>query len=160
MNAMHLNDYLKSSVQELFNQFPNAESARKYFERLRWNGSVVCPHCSADTQITARKGKRAGYYCCGACKEEFSVRTNSIFEHSRIPLHKWIYAIYLTVSSRHGISSTLLSKQIGVTQKTAWNMQARIREAHGDSTEDENQKNFESERKIIDFSSNTQTTIA
>ena len=125
----NMNENLQTSTKSLFDLFPNAESARLYFERLRWNGRIVCPHCSADDKITARKGNRIGYYCCGSCKEEFSVRTHTIFERSHVPFHKWIYAIALTDAVQSDISSTLLADQIGVTQKTAWKMQAKIREA-------------------------------
>ncbi len=131
MNTPKMNESLNNCTQELFSRFTNADSARLYFERIRWNDRKECPRCSADTQITARKGKRAGYYCCGACREEFSVRTNTIFERSHVPLHKWIFAIYLSVSLLDSISSTRLSKQIGVTQKTAWYMQAKLREVFG-----------------------------
>ena len=92
---------------------------------------MVCPHCGCDSRISARKGKRTGYYRCGECKEEFTVRTKTIFERSHVPLNKWLYAMYLTVTARKGISSLQLSKQIGVTQKTAWFMQQRLREACG-----------------------------
>ena len=50
-------------------------------------------------KITARKGKRLGYYRCRSCDEEFTVRTSTIFERSHVPLHKWIYAMYLVVTS-------------------------------------------------------------
>lgn len=57
------------------------------------------------------------------------MRTGTIFERSHVPLHKWLYAIYLFVTARKGISSTQLSKELGVTQATAWSMLARLREA-------------------------------
>ncbi len=122
------------STFELFRKFPDAESARIYFEVQRWGDTTTCPHCGGFERITARKGKRIGYYLCGDCKEEFTVRTGTIFERSHVPLHKWLYAIYLTVTARKGISSLQLSKQIGVTQKTSWFMQVRIREACGDES--------------------------
>ena len=64
-----------------------------------------------------------------SCKKDFTVRTGTIFERSHVPLHKWLYAIYLVVTARKGISSLQLSKELGVTQKTAWFMLQRIREA-------------------------------
>ena len=86
---------------------------------------------SADSAsaITARKG---GFYRCNQCKEDFTVRTGTIFERSHVPLHKWVYAMYLLVTARKGISSMQLAKEIGVTQKTAWFMLGRLREACGD----------------------------
>ena len=120
------------STFEFFQLYPDAESARVYFERRRWNGHVACPLCGCDEHISARGGKRVGYYRCRDCKGEFTVRTKTIFERSHVPLHKWLYAMYLVVTSRKRISSLQLSKEIGVTQKTAWLMLGRLREACGD----------------------------
>ncbi len=129
-----MQDNVTISLIELFEKFPNNEAARCYIEEHRWNGKPVCPHCGAGDNIWARTGKRIGYYRCNDCGEEFTVRTGTIFERSRVPLHKWIAAIYFTVTERKGISSLQLSKQIGVTQKTAWFMQVRIREACGNGS--------------------------
>jgi hypothetical protein len=74
-----------------------------------------------------------GFYRCNPCgKYTFSVREGTIFGRSKIPLHKWIYAMYLLVTARKGISSMQLGKEIGVTQKSAWFMLQRLREACGD----------------------------
>lgn len=115
------------STRELFQQYPDAESARIYLENRRWHGHYVCPHCGADEKISARGGMRVGYYRCGDCRKEFTVRTKTIFERSHVPLQKWLYAMYLVVTSRKGISSMQLAKEISVTQKTAWSMLARLR---------------------------------
>ena len=119
------------STFQLFEMFPDQESARLYLEERRWPEQVSCPHCGTCDKITARKGKRLGYYRCRSCDEEFTVRTSTIFERSHVPLHKWIYAMYLVVTSRKGISSMQLAKEIGVTQKTAWFVLGRLREACG-----------------------------
>lgn len=114
------------STFELFQMFPDAESARAYLEAQRWPNGVICPACSEAKRIGTRKG---GFYRCNACLLDFTVRTGTIFERAKVPLHKWIYAMYLLVTSRKGISSMQLAKQIGVTQKTAWHMLHRLREA-------------------------------
>lgn len=119
------------STFELMQIFPTNESARLYLESRRWKGKPTCPHCGSDTRITARSGKRLGYYRCRGCEEEFTVRTKTIFERSHVPLHKWLYVMYLVVTARKGVSSLQLSKEIGVTQKTAWFMLQRLREACG-----------------------------
>lgn len=72
---------------------------------------------------------RPGFYHCNACNFDFTVRTGTIFERSKVPLHKWVYAMYLLVTARKGISSLQLAKEIGVTQKTAWFILGRLREA-------------------------------
>ena len=120
------------STFELFERFPDAKSARVYLEERRWHGSPACPLCGATEQISARTGKRRGYYRCHDCAGEFTVRTGTIFERSHVPLHKWVYAMYLLVTARKGVSSLQLAKEIGVTQKTAWFMLQRLREACGD----------------------------
>ncbi len=122
---------LTISTFELFEMIPDAEAARLYLEERRWHGSPACPLCGAFENITARTGGRVGYYRCHDCAGEFTVRTGTIFERSHVPLNKWIYAMYLVVTARKGISSLQLSKEIGVTQKTAWFMLGRLREACG-----------------------------
>ena len=116
------------STFQLFEAIPNQEAARLYLESRLWPEGVFCPACKEGDRITVRKG---GYYRCNACKLDFTVRTGTIFERSHVPLHKWIYAMYLLVTARKGISSLQLAKEIGVTQKSAWFMLQRLREACG-----------------------------
>jgi transposase-like protein len=122
------------SAYESFKQFPDEHSARLHIENRRWQGVPACPHCEEVRRVQTRKME--GYYRCLACKTDFSVRTGTIFERSHIPLNKWLYAIYLVVISHKNISSLQLSKKIGVTQKTAWSMLQRLREAHTENTKD------------------------
>ena len=117
------------SLHEIFEMFPDDTAARTYIEDLRWGGSPVCPHCGCDGRITVRRGVRVGYYRCRDCTKEFTVRTGTIFERSHIELRVWIYAMYLVATNRKGISSYQLAREIGVTQKTAWFMLCRLREA-------------------------------
>ena len=118
----------KQGTFQLFERFPDKESARVYFESRLWPVGPVCPVCKGQERITVRKG---GYYRCNACSEDFTVRTGTIMERSHIPLHKWLYAMYLLVTARKGISSMQLAKEIGVTQKSAWFLLHRLREACG-----------------------------
>lgn len=123
------------STFELFQMFPDQEAARLYFEGQRWAEGPVCPACGERERIWT-DAKRPGYYRCNADLLIFTVRTGTIFERSKVPLHKWLHAMYLLVTSRKGISSLQLAKQIGVTQKSAWFMLQRLREACGnDPTE-------------------------
>jgi transposase-like protein len=116
------------STFELFDLFPDEETARIYLEGRLWPSGPTCSTCGGQDRITARKG---GYYRCNACQLDFTVRTGTIFERSHVPLHKWVYAMYLLVTARKGISSLQLAKEIGVTQKTAWFVLGRLREACG-----------------------------
>lgn len=121
------------STFELLQLFPNEEAARAYIEARRWpNGAVNCPHCGCLDNITARKN---GFYRCNPCKKDFTVRTGTIYERSHIPLHKWMYAMYILVTARKGVSSMQLAKELGITQKSAWFMLGRLREACGNEIE-------------------------
>ena len=116
------------STFALFEMFPTEESARVYLEGRLWPNGPICPTCHSRERLTTRK---KGFHRCNACAEDFTVRTGTIFGRSHIPLHKWIYAMYLLVTARKGISSMQLAKEIGVTQKSAWFMLQRLREACG-----------------------------
>ena len=114
------------STFQLFAMIPDQETARVYLESRLWPNGTTCPTCSGQDRITTRKG---GYYRCNKCKLDFTVRTGTIFERSHVPLHKWVYAMYLVVTARKGISSMQLAKEIGITQKSAWFVLQRLREA-------------------------------
>jgi transposase-like protein len=116
------------STFQLFEMVPDAETARAWFESRLWPNGPRCPVCGTGDRITTRKG---GYYRCNQCQEDFTVRTGTVMERSHIPLHKWVYAMYLLVTARKGISSMQLAKEIGITQKSAWFMLGRLREACG-----------------------------
>lgn len=124
-----MSDKVTVSTYEFLKRFPDAEAARLYLEERRWSGKPVCPHCAERDRVQTRKV--TSYYRCLACKKDFTVRTGTIFERSHIPLDKWLFAIYLMVTARKGISSLQLSKELGITQKSAWFMMQRIREALG-----------------------------
>jgi transposase-like protein len=114
------------STFQLFAMFPDAETARVYLESRLWPKGATCPTCAGQDRLTTRKN---GFYRCNKCQLDFTIRTGTIFERSHVPLHKWLYAMYLVVTARKGISSMQMAKEIGVTQKTAWFMLGRLREA-------------------------------
>jgi transposase-like protein len=116
------------STFELFALIPDQETARVYLEGRLWPNGPHCPCCGLSDRLTPRK---KGFFRCNQCKEDFTVRTGTVFERSHIPLHKWIYAMYLLVTARKGISSLQLAKEIGITQKSAWFVLHRLREACG-----------------------------
>lgn len=118
----------------LFPVFPDEATARAYLEARLWPKGTVCPTCGQPDRITNRK--REGFYRCNRCQIDFTVRTGTIFERSHVPLHKWVYAMYLVVTARKGISSMQIAKEIGVTQKTAWFMLQRIRAGSEQPTPD------------------------
>ena len=114
------------SVFEFFEMLPDEQSAIEFIESVRWPDGVICPRCkSARTKKIANQKR----YNCNDCRRQFSVRTGTVFEKSRIPLRKWLYALYMLQTARKGISSIQLGKELGVSQKSAWFMLHRIREA-------------------------------
>lgn len=115
-------------------QFQDADSARVYLEAQVWPDGPVCPHCGSIAKHYTLTGKsnRPGLYKCKDCREPFTVTVGSIFERSKVPLHKWLLAVYLVCSSKKGISSHQIHRTLGVTYKTAWFMTHRIREAMRD----------------------------
>ena len=117
------------SIFELVERFPDEETAREWFEALVWSSGRSCPRCgSLDTHEASH---RYSPYRCRDCKKYFSVKTGSVMEGSNVPLRKWVFAIYLEITSLKGVSSTKLHNDIKVTQKTAWFMLHRIREMFG-----------------------------
>ncbi len=116
------------SLSQLSKLFPDEDGARKYMEGRRWPSGVICPDCQEPKRITPRP---KGFYRCLNCRQDFTVRTGTIFERSHVSLDKWILAMYILMTARKGVSSLQLGKDIGVTQKTAWFILRRLREACG-----------------------------
>ncbi len=116
------------STYEFFKLYPDEKAAILYLENRRWNSGTVCPLCSGNR--TSRQ-KDYRYHQCKDCRGKFTVRTGTIFERSHISLEKWLYAMYLLQTERKGISSLQLSRELGITQKSAWFMLHRLREACG-----------------------------
>jgi len=115
------------STFEFFQKFPNEETARKFFEARRWGDEPVCGHCGS-VSVTECKNHKPMPYRCRNCRSHFSVRTGTVLAESRLPLQKWLLAIYMLTSARKGIPSTQMARELGVTQKTAWFLAQRIRE--------------------------------
>jgi transposase-like protein len=112
-------------------RFHNEEVARAHLEATRWPKGPVCPHCGGVERNSRLEGKahRPGLLFCGDCRAQFSVTVGTVFEDSKLPLHKWVYAIHLLCSSKKGMSSKQLERMLKVTYKTAWFMSHRIRAA-------------------------------
>ena len=117
------------TILQLVDMFPTEESAREWFEAQVWADGRYCPHCgSVNTSENGGKSEARPYHCRD-CKRHFSVRKGTVMEGSPLPYRKWVLAIYLHLTSLKGVSSMKLHRDIGVTQKTAWFMLQRIREA-------------------------------
>jgi len=111
--------------------FTDEDKAREFLEASRWPDGPVCPHCGQLDTVSKLGGKSMGpgWYWCSDCRQKFTVRVGTLYERSHIPLHKWLFATHLIVSSKKGMSSLQLSRMLGITYKSAWFMAHRIREA-------------------------------
>ena len=113
--------------------FQDEDKARERLESLRWPTGPFCPHCgSFDATRLSGKKHRKGLVQCNDCREQFTVTVGTVFERSKVPLHKWLLANHLLCSSKKGISAHQIHRMLGVTYKTAWFMCHRIREAMRD----------------------------
>ena len=115
------------TIVQLADMFPTEESAREWFESRVWPDGRHCPRCGSTETSEASHAKMP--YWCPACRSYFSVKVGTVLESSKISLRKWVYAIYLHLTSLKGVSSMKLHRDIGVSQPCAWFMLQRIRKA-------------------------------
>ena len=132
---------LKLNLSTLAKRFADESEAWKLVERIRWPEGPVCPHCGNEDRVyflqpkngerRTRTGKvsHRRLWKCGACRKQFSVLVGTIFEDSKIPLSKWLLAIYMMASAKNGVAAYELHRTLGITNKSAWFMAHRIRHA-------------------------------
>jgi transposase-like protein len=111
--------------------FHDETKARVWLEKELWPDGPICPHCGVIDQATLLHGKshRPGLYQCNACREPFTVTVGTLYERSKIPLHKWLAATHLMMASKKGISALQIGRMLGLSKKTAWFLCHRIRES-------------------------------
>ena len=115
------------TMMQLCDMFPTEESAREWFESRVWPSGRHCPRCGSTKTSEASHAHMP--YWCSDCRSYFSVKIGTVLESSKIPLRKWVFAIYLHLTSLKGVSSMKLHRDIGVSQPAAWFMLQRIRKA-------------------------------
>lgn len=119
---MNLSDIAKVCASE--------DEAIKWVESIVWpTGESTCPHCGTVDRAYRLEGKttRPGLWKCGACRQQFTVKVGTIFEDSHLPLSKWLLAIHLMCSSKKGVSASQISRELGITYKSAWHLCHRVR---------------------------------
>ena len=116
------------SLIELFEMFPDEESAVRWFEEVLWADGRCCGYCGSTNTSETPHGKPLPYWCTD-CRHYFSVKTGTALFRSHIPLRKWAIALYLCLTSLKSVSSMKLHRDLHVRQSTAWFMLHRIRDA-------------------------------
>ena len=122
------------SLLELAEMFPTEEAASQWFEAQMWPVERGCPKCGS-VKTTETPNRKPMPYWCSDCRSYFSVRTGTALERSKVPLRKWAFAVYIVTTSLKGVSSMKLHRDLKVTQKTAWFMLHRLREAWATGSE-------------------------
>ena len=115
------------STFEFLSKFDSEDKARAHFEKQRWPDGVFCPHCGVADKVW--RIKKLGYFRCGTCLKDFTARIGTVLHRTHISYCKWYMAIYLMMTARKGVSSLQLAKELGITQKSAWFLLHRLREA-------------------------------
>ena len=123
------------SLIELMSMFPTEKNATQWFEEQVWSGGRCCGHCGGFNTSPVPNSKPMPYWCTD-CRSYFSVRTGTAIERSRIPLRKWAIAIYLMLTSLKSVSSMKLHRDLGISQKAAWYMLHRLRQAWSQESDD------------------------
>ena len=117
------------SLLEAATYFGDNANAEAWFIERRWPLGIHCPHCGCGDNIRERESRKPMPYHCGDCRKYFSVRTGTVLADSNLSLGKWALAFYLYSTHLKGVSSMKLHRDLNITQKTAWHMAHRIREA-------------------------------
>jgi transposase-like protein len=119
--------------------FHDEAAAYAHLEGVLWPNGPICPHCGGTDHIFKIKANpakriRMGLHKCGQCGKQFTVKVGTVFEHGRIPLHKFLQAVHLMACSKKGVSAHQLHRILEVQYKTAWFLAHRIREAMRDGS--------------------------
>jgi transposase-like protein len=121
-----MTDLLKNPI------FQDETKAREWLEARIWPNGPVCVHCGAtggDVTKLENGSHRPGLYQCNQCREQFTVTVKTVFERSKLPLTKWLLALFLMTASKKGISAHQAHRMMGISYKSTWFMMHRLREA-------------------------------
>ena len=120
---------------EAVQKFSREDEAEKWLVERRWPNGIRCAYCGGENVSPRSNGRKTPAYRCNPCKRDFTVKTGTIMHDSKLPLSKWCIAFYLYSTNLKGVSSMKLHRDLGITQKSAWHMAHRIREAWNVSEE-------------------------
>lgn len=119
------------TLVEFFQMFSDDETAEAWFEQQRWPTKAACPKCGS-INVARVKSRKPMPWRCRDCRGYFSVRYGTVIQSSKLGFQVWVLALYLISTGLKGTSSLKLHRDLGVTQKTAWFLAHRIREAMKD----------------------------
>jgi transposase-like protein len=114
-----------TNLSALGKHFSDEDAARDLLESMRWPNGAACPRCGGDnpykltSRATSKAPCRKGVWKCRACRKQFTVTVGTIFEHSHIPISKWLLAIHLLSASKKSMSAHQLHRLLGVTGRAA-----------------------------------------
>ena len=116
----------KLTVRQFFQRFPTDDACLEHVMEVRFGLRHPCAGCGVEGTFHKLANRRA--YSCAHCGHHVYPCAGTIFQDSRTSLQSWFYAIYLFVTTRHGVSGKELERTLGVTYKTAWRMGQQIRQ--------------------------------
>ena len=122
------------TLMDAVNKFSTEDKAEAWFIEARWPDGVACVRCGS-LNIQERPTRKPQPFRCRDCRKDFSVKTDTLMHDSKLPLSKWAIALYLYSTNLKSVSSMKLHRDFGITQKSAWHMVHRIREAFDDATQ-------------------------
>lgn len=113
-----------SNLAELLLYFKDEKTCLNFIEQWRWKGDIRCADCGHNKIYRFAKRNR---FKCANCKQYFSITSGTIFDNTKLPLVKWMMAIYFVGNHKRGISSCQLASDLGITQKSAWHILHKLR---------------------------------
>ena len=118
------------TLLQLTKMFPDDAAAEAWFRERWWPDGPYCPYCGSTNVQSDIKHPTMSHRCRDCPKRPmFSMKTGTIMEGSKLGYQTWAFAVYLVTTSLKGVSSMKLHRDLGVSQKTAWHLAHRIREA-------------------------------
>jgi transposase-like protein len=121
------------TLADAIKYFGDPDNSLRYLAAKRWPNGVECPYCATKEPMFL-KSRRIWKCRATDCRKQFSVKVGTVLNESPIPVEKWLTAMWLVANCRNGVSSCEVARDLGLTQKTAWFMLHRIREAMQDKT--------------------------
>ena len=119
------------SVPQLFKAFPDDAAAEAWLVTERWPDGVRCPHCDTD-KVQVGTTHPTMPFRCRKCRKFFSVKIGTVMQSSKLGCQTWVLALYFLNTGIKGVASMKLHRDLDVTQKTAWFLAHRIRDAYMD----------------------------